>query len=234
MERGHQKLSKRKSLFTLIELLVVVAIFGILASILLPSLAKARFKAKITVCKSNLSQLGKAFTLDSMDYNGKVWLISYHSRKKINYYVHRPDVRQLSWGRFVYGPLEIPRETVHCPIFESTNHSFTGSNNYPDNYGAKYRSGYAVNAKTAHNRLQDLPFIAELDGVALAADYINAKDSHISVEHQFSYGTNAVWADGHVKLVPRKVYDHLVPGSLNHADNNVMDLLWQTISDYDN
>ena len=57
--------------FTLIELLVVVAIIGILVSILLPSLTKARMVAKIAVCKSNMSQVGKGFTLFARNNDGK-------------------------------------------------------------------------------------------------------------------------------------------------------------------
>jgi prepilin-type N-terminal cleavage/methylation domain-containing protein len=42
--------------FTLIELLVVVVVIGVLASLLLPALARAKSSAKSAKCKINLRQ----------------------------------------------------------------------------------------------------------------------------------------------------------------------------------
>ncbi len=54
--------------FTLVELLVVIAIIGILASMLLPTLSRAREHARRKVCMSNLREIGKGCLMYSEDF----------------------------------------------------------------------------------------------------------------------------------------------------------------------
>jgi prepilin-type N-terminal cleavage/methylation domain-containing protein len=56
--------------FTLIELLTVIAIIGILAAIIIPTVGKVRATALGAQCSSNLRQLGQQLNLYANDSKG--------------------------------------------------------------------------------------------------------------------------------------------------------------------
>ena len=95
--------------FTLIELLVVVAIIAVLIAILLPSLGRAREKAKSAACLANLKSISLAYVMYCNDVNnghtsvedtkmaGAIWMF------QVQNYLGGNNVRGLTQGSQVSG-----------------------------------------------------------------------------------------------------------------------------------
>lgn len=117
--------------FTLIELLVVVSIIGILASLLLPSLGRARSRAKAASCMNNIRQISMA-THDYADtYNE--WFAKADGASGCQYYF---DTQSASDFNAIYPNLKL----FVCPTSK-----YLYRLNLPQ-YGPGYRLRGGINA----------------------------------------------------------------------------------------
>ena len=142
--------------FTLIELLVVAAIIGILVSLLMPSLQRAREEAYRVVCTGNQKQLHIAGTLYANDNEG--WVPPSCSFKEVatkNFYkimldyVESKPVPNLSDVFFCSKHESLSDDHLNWPKrFPSIGTSFTW---YVTKDGVKINGHYNLSGTSNHN-----------------------------------------------------------------------------------
>jgi prepilin-type N-terminal cleavage/methylation domain-containing protein len=125
--------------FTLVELLVVISIIALLLSILMPTLNKVRIQAKITVCATNLRQLGLGVAMYMVSNNDHY--PSYYSMPQANSWTTDPSYYdKTSWPRLIQryldggnaAPNQPFTKAFYCPLGP-----IPGKTIYKDTWGQK-------------------------------------------------------------------------------------------------
>ncbi|AHF92882.1 hypothetical protein OPIT5_24515 [Opitutaceae bacterium TAV5] len=111
----------RRRAFTLVELLTVIAIIGILAAIIIPTVGKVRLSAVKATTTSNLRQIGLAIQLYTEDYRGTlpgpIKTAQYNTYRSTN-----PD----TLGHYLWSYLglsEMTTTTKTIPVFANPAHT---------------------------------------------------------------------------------------------------------------
>jgi prepilin-type N-terminal cleavage/methylation domain-containing protein len=107
MKKNPQSQPRARRGFTLIELLVVIAIIGILASMLLPALSRAKEKARIQRAKLEMSQIGMAIHNYNSTYSR--FPVSSNAMNSASQAASGPD--DFTFGTFNLPPLKGPGGT---------------------------------------------------------------------------------------------------------------------------
>lgn len=163
-------MNRKKAAFTLIELLVVIAIIGLLISILLPSLSKAREMAKSAVCSSNLRTVAQGWHLYADEFNDRSVPVRYHGASggvtnPANWYQigngkkYRPRWLQVMGKQIGLLAFEQPSTTNERQDYEAEVYNCPTASDWTDerNHAYGYNYQFLGNSRQTNGRYHNFP-----------------------------------------------------------------------------
>ncbi|HYV27570.1 MAG TPA: DUF1559 domain-containing protein [Candidatus Eisenbacteria bacterium] len=225
------RLDSQPSGFTLIELLVVIAIIALLASLLLPSLSRAKAASRRAHCTSNLRQIGIGFAIYVSEYNfypGRFHDFGNTISKEVFSF---PD-NAIWWGS---GGFEDVHRLFSCPASKGGlyfyNHYGSGgsqrvANKLPLLGLGFWVWGHSLEVRRLVGPRRESEVVAPSDMIAFGDitsgfvggqfSFIGSPQEQVSIwvpsspQFAFDYhqtGANVAFCDGHVEFGSRRRFD---------------------------
>jgi len=185
--------------FTLIELLVVVAIIGILASILMPSLSKAREKARIALCTNNIKNLTTFMHLFATDYDDKTTMQHGTHEPRNNAYFYKDNTYWHNFGvMYNVGLFPDTPELLQCP--SNDGYGTTSLPRAATDYGVRPEKWHKDQPSSLESN-SDLTPIAPYANLAVVSEsvYFKRYDKFNSTFHKTGNVTG--YGDGSVRFI---------------------------------
>lgn len=223
-----------RSGFTLVELLVVVAIIAILASALMPALAKAKVKAGRAGCSSNLRQLWFSEHAYALDHEGNLPLGYRSGRKQWNTMVYSGTADKYAiFGALVSAGLVGNPKALYCPAERAPEQAYNTPVNpwTPGSPGVNVQGGYGsrpVVDWSTNDFPASWPKLDTLGFVAVLADGVG-QPARLDSRHRT--GVNAAFSDGSVRWVLRQRFEAALSACniISPLCNDAQDLVWSEL-----